>query len=116
MAKSKIDRRRRVKKGIRKKLSGTAERPRLSIYRSNRYIYAQLIDDVAGNTLASASSLDATVSGENPVAVSKAVGIRLAENAKKIGLKQAVLDRNGFRFHGRVKAIADGAREAGLKI
>ncbi len=116
MAKRKTDRRRRVKKGIRKKLSGTVERPRLSVYRSNRYIYAQLIDDVAGNTLTSASSLDTTISGENPVAVSKAVGIRLAENAKKIGVEQAVLDRNGFRFHGRVKAIAEGAREAGLKI
>ncbi len=116
MAKNKSDRRRRVKKGIRKKLSGTTERPRLSVYRSNRYIYAQLIDDVAGNTLTSASSLDATISGENPVAVGKAVGLRLAENAKKIGVGQVVLDRNGFRFHGRVKAIAEGAREGGLKI
>ena len=116
MAKSKMDRRRRVKKGIRKKLSGTIERPRLSVYRSNRYIYAQLIDDVAGNTLTSASSLDTTVSGETPIAVGKAVGMRLAENAKKIGVDQAVMDRNGFRFHGRVKAIAEGAREGGLQI
>ena len=116
MAKTKLDRRRRVKKGIRKNLSGTAERPRLTVYRSNRQIYAQLIDDVAGNTLVSASSLDSSISGENPIAVSKAVGVRLAENAKKAGIKLALMDRNGFQFHGRVKALAEGAREGGLKI
>ena len=116
MAKTKLDRRRRVKKGIRKNLSGTAERPRLTVYRSNRQVYAQLIDDVAGNTLVSASSLDSSISGENPIAVSKAVGVRLAENAKKAGIKLALMDRNGFQFHGRVKALAEGAREGGLKI
>ena len=116
MAKTSAERRLRVKRGIRKKISGTTERPRLSVYRSNRHIYAQLIDDIAGSTLVSASSMDETVEGKNPVAVSKAVGVKLAELAKEKGIAVAVMDRNGFRFHGRVKALADGAREGGLKI
>ncbi len=116
MAKSKQERRLRVKRGIRKKISGTVERPRLTVYRSNRNIYAQLIDDVAGHTLASVSSLDGSVSGENPIAVGKSVGLRLAEIAKENGIEVALVDRNGFRFHGRVKAVADGAREGGLRI
>ena len=116
MAKSKKERRLRIKRGIRQKISGTAERPRLTVYRSNRHIYAQLIDDVAGNTLVSASSLDGSLPGENPVAIGKAVGLRLAEGAKENGIKVALVDRNGFRFHGRVKAVADGAREGGLRI
>ena len=116
MAKSKQERRLRIKRGIRQKISGTTERPRLTVYRSNRHIYAQLIDDVAGNTLVSASSLDGSLTGENPVAIGKAVGLRLAEGAKENGITVALVDRNGFRFHGRVKAVADGAREGGLKI
>ncbi|MCH8122226.1 MAG: 50S ribosomal protein L18 [Bacteroidetes bacterium] len=116
MAKSKQERRLRIKRGIRRKISGTAERPRLTVYRSNRHIYAQLIDDVAGNTLVSASSLDGSLTGKNPVAIGKAVGLRLAERAKENGIKVALVDRNGFRFHGRMKAVADGAREGGLKI
>ncbi len=116
MAKSKQERRLRVKRGIRKKISGTAERPRLTVYRSNRHIYAQLIDDIAGHTLVAASSLDASLSGENPVAVGKAVGLRLAQSAKENGIEVALVDRNGYRFHGRVKAVADGAREGGLRI
>lgn len=116
MAKSNFDRRLRVKKGIRKKISGTSSKPRLSVYRSNKHIYAQLIDDLTGHTLASASSLDPSIKGENPVAVGKAVGMQLADSAKKNGIESALMDRNGFRFHGRVKAVADGAREGGLQI
>ena len=116
MAKSTYDRRQRVKRGIRKKISGTSTRPRLSVYRSNKHIYAQLIDDLTGHTMASASSMDSSISGENPVAVGKAVGKQLADSAKKHGIESALMDRNGFRFHGRVKAVADGAREGGLKI
>lgn len=116
MAKSKKLRRLRVKRGIRKKISGTAARPRLSVYRSNQQIYAQLIDDDAGNTLASASSIDGDGAKGKPIEVSKAVGLKLAENAKKAGIEVAVMDRNGFRYHGRVKALAEGVREGGLKI
>ena len=110
------ERRFRVKLGIRAKLSGTAERPRLTVFRSNRHIYAQLIDDVAGTTLTAASSFDDGIEGKTPIDVGKAVGIRLAEKAKEKGIERAVMDRNGFRFHGRVKALADGAREGGLKF
>ena len=116
MGQTKQERRARVKKGIRKKISGTAARPRLTVYRSSRHIYAQLIDDLAGVTLASASSQASGVSGDNPVAVGKAVGLKLAENAKAEGIDSAVFDRNGYRYQGRVKALAEGAREGGLQM
>lgn len=116
MATTKQDRRRRAKRGIRNKISGTAGRPRLSVYRSNKNIYAQLIDDVAGVTLASASSQDDSISAENGIETGKAVGKLLAEKAKAASIEIVVMDRNGFRFHGRVKALADGAREGGLKF
>lgn len=116
MANKKQERRERVKKGIRKKVSGTTARPRLSVFRSSRHIYAQLIDDLTGRTLASASSHTEGVSGDNPVAVGKAVGLKLAENAKSEGIDTAVFDRNGYRYHGRVKALAEGAREGGLHM
>ena len=116
MAKSKQIQRQRVKRGIRKKISGDSGRPRLTVYRSNQHIYAQLIDDDKGNTLASASSLGEGIAKGKPVDVSKAVGMKLAENASKAGIKSAVMDRNGFRYHGRVKALAEGAREGGLQI
>ncbi len=116
MAQSKQDKRARVKKGIRKKISGTGARPRLSVFRSNRHIYAQLIDDQAGLTLASASSHIPEVEGDNPMAIGKAVGMKLAEVAKAEGIQTAVFDRNGYRYHGRVQALADGAREGGLKL
>jgi len=116
MGMTSAERRLRLKRGIRNKISGTAERPRLSVFRSNRHIYAQLIDDLAGTTLAAASSQDKSVTGENPIAVSKAVGMLLASNAKAKGIVRVVMDRNGFRFHGRVKALADGAREGGLQF
>ena len=100
----------------RAKVQGTADRPRLSVFRSNRHIYAQLIDDQAGLTLASASSHIPEVEGDNPMAIGKAVGMKLAEVAKAEGIQTAVFDRNGYRYHGRVQALADGAREGGLKL
>lgn len=109
-------RRQRVKRGIRGKIDGTPERPRLTVFRSNRHIYAQLIDDRAGHTLASASSLRDEIDGESGAAVSKEVGKVLAERAKENGIERAVFDRNGYRYHGRIRALAEGAREAGLKF
>ena len=99
---------------VRKKVLGTAERPRLAVYRSNRHIYAQLIDDFAGATLASASSL-ANGDGD-PKARAKSVGSEIAEKAKKAGIERAVFDRGGFKYHGRIQAVAEGAREAGLEF
>ena len=112
----KMVRRMRVKRGIRKKISGTAERPRLSVYRSNRHIYAQLIDDIEGRTLASASSLASDMEPGTPIETGQAVGKALAEQAKAAGIAQVVFDRNGYRYHGRVKALAEGAREGGLQF
>ncbi len=106
----------RIKRRVRAKIHGTGERPRLSVFRSNNNIYAQLINDLDGHTLAAASSLEDGVSGGNPTEVGKAVGQRLAEKAKEAGVETAVFDRNGYRYHGRVKALADGAREGGLKF
>ncbi len=116
MAKTKQDIRKRVKRGIRKKISGTSARPRLTVFRSNKNISAQLIDDLSGSTLVSASSLQKGVSGKNPVEVGKAVGVKLAEAAKAEGISTAVFDRNGYKYHGRVQAVAEGAREGGLKF
>ena len=116
MANKKQDKRARVKRGIRKKISGSATRPRLSVFRSNRHIYAQLIDDDGGLTVASASSVLESVEDGKPVAVGTAVGKLLAERAKEAGVESAVFDRNGYRYHGRVRAVADGAREGGLKL
>jgi large subunit ribosomal protein L18 len=104
----------RVKKSVRRKIKGSAERPRLSVFRSNNHIYAQLIDDLAGRTLAAASSTEEGTDGDKPVAVGRAVGRRLGERAVALGVKSAVFDRNGYRYHGRVQALAEGAREGGL--
>lgn len=114
--KEKTLRRERVKRGIRKRMTGTAERPRLTVYRSNTAIYAQIINDETGVTLASASSRikDIADSKSPKVAQSAAVGKLLAEKAKAAGIDKVVFDRNGFKYHGRIKALADGAREAGL--
>ena len=112
----KTARRRRVKRGVRGKISGTTGRPRLSVFRSNKYIYAQLIDDVDGRTLAMASSLEDGLEAGKPTEVGQQVGQRLAERAKAAGIEQAVFDRNGYRYHGRVKALAEGARKGGLKF
>jgi len=99
---------------VRKKISGTAERPRLAVYRSNRHIYAQLIDDAQATTLASASDRD--VKGDTKTEAAKAVGELLAERAKQAGIERVIFDRGGRLYHGRVAAVADGAREKGLLI
>lgn len=112
----KQERRARVKRGIRGKIEGTTERPRLTVFRSNRHIYAQLIDDREGRTMAAASSLEEGADDKKPVEVSKTVGERLASRAKEQGIEKAVFDRNGYRYHGRVLALAEAAREAGLKL
>jgi large subunit ribosomal protein L18 len=111
----KLSRRDRIKKGIRKRLSGSTERPRLSVYRSNKGIYAQIIDDVTGKTLVSASSLakDFAATGTK-IDQSVAVGKTVAEKAIAAGIKEVVFDRNGYLYHGRVKSLAEGAREGGL--
>ncbi len=102
--------------GIRKKISGTKETPRLSVYRSNKDIYAQVIDDREGKTLASFSSKQLKSAKGTKVDVSKEVGKKLAEVAAGNGVKKVVFDRGGYLYHGRVKALADGAREGGLKF
>jgi large subunit ribosomal protein L18 len=101
---------------VRRKISGTAERPRLAVYRSNRHIYAQLIDDDAARTLASASDREVKAGGEGKLGPAKAVGGLLAERAKAAGVARVVLDRGGRQFHGRVAALAEGAKEKGLQI
>ena len=115
VTKLKVQRRTRRRIHIRKKVAGSPEQPRMSVFRSLNHIYVQLIDDQAGHTLCSASSLDedhqATTGNKTGAEV---VGKRLAERAKALGISRVVFDRNGFRFHGRVKALADGARAAGL--
>ncbi len=117
MALSKSERRTRIKRRVRKTVTGTAERPRLSVFRSNKEVYAQLINDEEGVTLASASSLEKDVTKEgNASEVAKAVGKRIAEKAKEKGLEAVAFDRNGYLYHGRVKSLAEGAREAGLKF
>ena len=112
----KVQNRMRIKRRVRAKIHGTAQRPRLSVFRSNNHIYAQLIDDLSSRTLAAASSLEEGVGADvkPPVEVGKLVGMRLAEKAKAAGIDAAVFDRNGYRYHGRVKALAEGARECGL--
>jgi large subunit ribosomal protein L18 len=107
----------RVHKRLRKKLGGTAERPRLAVFRSVAHIYAQVIDDAAGRTLASASSTDKAgkTNGGN-VAAAKTIGKLLAERAKEKGVTKVVFDRGGYPYHGRVKALADAARAAGLEF
>ena len=99
---------------VRKKIAGSAARPRLAVYRSNRHIYAQLIDDVEARTLAAAS--DREVSGDTKTEAAKAVGELLAERAKAAGIERAVFDRGGRLYHGRVAAVAEGARDKGLEI
>ena len=115
MAKKKEDRKRRIQYRIRKKINGTATKPRLAVYRSNKSIYCQLIDDVAGHTLAAASSTEAGATGPK-VEQAKAVGKLIAEKAQSANISGVVFDRGGYLYHGRVKALAEGAREAGLKF
>jgi large subunit ribosomal protein L18 len=110
---SKLYNRTRVKYRIRKKVSGTNQKPRLSVFRSNKEIYCQLIDDVNGVTLASANSKGVKLDG-NKIAIAAEVGKMLATRAKDAGIAKVVFDRGGYLYHGRVKALADGAREGGL--
>ncbi|MEO6685335.1 MAG: 50S ribosomal protein L18 [Dyadobacter sp.] len=115
MAGKKLSRRDRIKKGIRKRLTGSENRPRLSVFRSNKGIYAQIINDVTGSTLASASTLSKDFAGKgNKIEQSVAVGKLIAEKAIAAGVKEVVFDRNGYLYHGRIKSLAEGAREGGL--
>ena len=108
----------RRKRRIRKKVTGTADRPRLTVFRSTKHIYAQVVDDGAGKTLASSSSQAKgfEAAGDGKVGAASAVGSAIAEACKKKGIKQVVFDRNGYIYHGRVRALADAAREAGLEF
>ena len=118
-SKIKRDARRRRHARVRKQVQGTATRPRLAVFRSNRHVIAQVIDDVAGNTLAAASTVEPDVRGAGStgsVAAASRVGTLVAERAKAAGVSKVVFDRGGFLFHGRVKAAADAAREAGLEF
>jgi large subunit ribosomal protein L18 len=115
---TKLDRRQKIRYGIRKKISGTSQKPRLSVFRSNNDIYVQLIDDEDGKTLAAASSRDKDIVAQKvpKVEKSKLVGAAIARKATELGLKDVVFDRGGNLYHGRVKAVADGAREGGLNF
>jgi len=112
--------RRRIHRRVRVKVSGTAERPRLCVFRSSTHLYAQVIDDAAGRTLVAASSVDKEmrkqIKGGGNVAAAKIVGQAVAARARAKGIAQVVFDRGGYRYHGRVKALAEAAREAGLKF
>jgi large subunit ribosomal protein L18 len=110
-----VELRRRRHRRVRKRVVGTPERPRLAVFRSNRHVYAQVIDDVAGRTLASASTLK-DAEGDDPKARAKAVGLALAAKAKDAGVTRVAFDRGGFLYHGRIEAVADGAREGGLDL
>ena len=111
---SKIARRNKIKTRIRGKITGTPERPRMSVFRSNKGIYVQIIDDIAGNTLVAASSKG--IEGGTKTEQAAKVGADIAKKAMDKGITQVVFDRNGYLFHGRVKSLADAAREAGLKF
>ncbi len=115
MATKKVNRRLRIRKGIRTKLSGTTDKPRLSVFKSNKGIYAQIIDDVNGHTIVAASSKEIGNAGVN-VETAKEVGKKLAEKAGASGVEKVVFDRGGYLYHGRIKALAEGAREGGLNF
>jgi len=108
--------RRKRHERIRLRLGGSAERPRLSVFRSAKYIYAQVIDDSTGRTLAAASSRESELGGATKVDAARAVGRALAERAKAAGVSDVVLDRGGYQYHGRVRSLAEGAREGGLNL
>jgi large subunit ribosomal protein L18 len=118
MALSKNDRRQRIKNRIRKIVTGTASQPRLAVFRSNKEIYAQLVDDVSGATISAASSRDKEISSTNgsKVDIEALVGKSVAEKALKAGVESITFDRGGYLYHGRVKSLAEGARGAGLKF
>lgn len=119
MALTKTEKRIKIKLRIRKRIKGTAETPRLSVFRSNKQIYVQAVDDVNGVTLAAACSREkeiTTVAGKKKSEIAALVGKRIAEKCKEKGIESVVFDRNGYQYHGRVKSLADGAREGGLKF
>ena len=118
MSFSKIERRLKIKLRIRKRAAGTAEKPRMSVFRSNRQISVQVIDDATGKTLVAASSLEKSIASAQGTKIAKAglVGKLVAEKALAAGLSTVIFDRNGFLYHGRVKQLAESAREAGLKF
>lgn len=118
MALSKYKRRARLRMRIRKTIEGTESRPRLAVFRSNKEIYAQIIDDVSGKTLSAASSRDKDIdtSGLNKAEAAKLVGKSIADKAIKAGVETIAFDRGGYLYHGRVKSLAEGAREGGLKF
>jgi large subunit ribosomal protein L18 len=118
MALSKAGRRQRIKYRIRKRLSGNVQRPRMTVFRSNKQIYVQLVDDLTGETLAAASSKEKEIASQkvNKIDQAKLVGKRIAEKAKEKGIENVVFDRNGYLYHGRVKNLADAARKSGLKL
>jgi large subunit ribosomal protein L18 len=114
--KTRSERRQKIRYRIRKKINGAGQKPRLSVFRSNSDIYVQLIDDVSGATLAAASSKEKDIAAQkgNKVEISKLVGQSIAKKAVELGIKDCVFDRSGYLYHGRVKSLADGAREGGL--
>jgi large subunit ribosomal protein L18 len=121
--KTKEDRRDRIKFRIRKRMTGTAQKPRLSVFRSVAHIYVQVIDDMSGNTIATASTVDPKVKGKMPKGVAggnikgaELIGTTIAERLKEKNITKVVFDRNGFLYHGRVKAVAEAARKAGLEF
>lgn len=120
MALTKLARRARIKMRVRKAVSGTTERPRLTVFRSNKQIYAQVIDDLKGATIVAASSLEkevaSTLTGKTKSEVAVVVGKLVAERAVKAGISSVAFDRNGYLYHGRVKQLADAAREGGLNF
>ncbi|MBX7093250.1 MAG: 50S ribosomal protein L18 [Flavobacteriales bacterium] len=114
---NKVIRRSKIKKSIRKNVTGTTDRPRLSVFRSNKQIYAQIIDDLKGVTVVSAGSLkNDDAQKVNKVEQAKLIGKEIAEKALKAGIQQVVFDRNGYLYHGRIKSLAESARENGLKF
>lgn len=115
MAGKNIERRARIKKGVRKRINGTTDRPRLSVFRSNTGLYVQVIDDLKGTTIAAASTAELGLKKLNKE-TSKNVGMKIAEKAKASGVESIVFDRNGYLYHGNIKALAEGAREGGLKF
>jgi large subunit ribosomal protein L18 len=119
MALTKLERRKRIRMRIRKKINGTAEAPRLAVYRSNKQIYVQVVDDLNGLTLLSASSREKEITakaGVKKIEQAKLVGKLLATKCKEKGIEKVVFDRSGYKYHGRVKSLADAAREGGLKF
>lgn len=116
--KTRVQRRQKIRYRIRRKISGESQKPRLSVFRSNKDIYAQLIDDVKGVTLAAASSREKDIAAQkaNKVEISKLVGQSIARKAKELGINDCTFDRSGYLYHGRIKSLAEGAREGGLQF